>query len=110
MEPQAGGCRKQGGVWLVYCDEHTAAGSAPAATLMVAGAVEDSPPAEVRITGSPAQCEAIREALVVGLGLRIGACSEPQPRRDPHDNRVAVYAKVTVDAPTLALIERDMKP
>ncbi len=94
---------RRGGRWRVYCSTECA--TTP--TVPGPSAPLDLPPAEVRVTGTPAQCTAIAEALKLGMGLRVESVSEPRARRDSDDTRTALYIRAAVDPRHLAAIEKE---
>ncbi|MGW2793593.1 hypothetical protein ACWC9H_27190 [Streptomyces sp. NPDC001251] len=95
---------KRGGRWRVYC---SAACATTTATVPGPSAPADLPPAEVRVTGTPAQCAAVAEALKLGMGVRVENVSEPRDRRDSTDDRVTLYIRAAIDPRHLAAIEKE---
>lgn len=108
VEPGAGVLIRHQGGSRVYC---TQAEATEAAQVPAPAPGDDEPPApaEVRITGTPAQCQAIWDALKLAPDLSAGVRSKDYPRRDPGDDRVTAYGPITVDPRTLLAVQREIR-
>jgi hypothetical protein len=75
VAPQQGVCRNEHGQWVVYCTAH---GTTRTPTMAPAAVDTDEPPRiEVRVTGSLAQCQVIKEALQMAAGVTVASVSAP---------------------------------
>lgn len=105
VPPQQGRAVRTAAGWNVRCTPHADAAPEPRAAPAARAAeqFEDLADAEIRLVGSPEQVHALRTALRVATGVVITSESAPSPRRDADDDRSAVYLRVRVQAPQLAL-------
>lgn len=110
VEPGAGVLIRHQGGSRVYCTQAEAAEDTPnAGPVPGEGESEEPAPAEVRITGTPAQCQAIWDALKLAPNLSAGTRSKDYPRRDPGDDRVTAYGPITVGPRTLLAAQREIR-
>lgn len=95
------------GRWIVFCADHPNQPATPVTALIRQRVEEERPSAEVRVTGTQDECEALVEALKNAPGLRVAGVSSSYERRDADDPRVSVYARAEVSPGLLAAIQRE---
>jgi len=109
VAPQQGVCRSERGQWTVYCTAHKTAEPQPVSASAVVDE-DEAPRVEVRVTGSLAQCQVVKEALQTAAGVTVASTSAPHPRRDEDDDRVSVYLRAEITPAVLAQVERELTP
>ncbi|MGW1674597.1 hypothetical protein [Streptomyces sp. NPDC002324] len=103
----AGTLVREQGRWVVLCAHHPTLPDAPVTALFRQRAEEERPSAEVRVVGTPDECEALVEALRNAPGVRVTGVSDSCERRDPSDSRTSVYVRAEVAPGLLAVIQRE---
>ncbi|GAA2105780.1 hypothetical protein GCM10009801_81940 [Streptomyces albiaxialis] len=105
VEPEQGVITRPDGTTRVFCTPEEAAAHQPSAPAAADTDPYELSAAQVRITGTPAQCHAVWQALQLAPHLLTGQRSADRPRRD--DDRVMLYGPVTIEARHLEAIERE---